>query len=101
MELKLVCTKCGTVNESDAKYCKECGTGKASISEGITKLAELAKIKDTARCLSCGREKLSKDSKCIWCSQYNNFQPYTNPLGPSNPYETTIRYGDEVPTKNI
>lgn len=26
---KLVCTRCGTMNDDDAKYCKECGSGKA------------------------------------------------------------------------
>lgn len=54
MQLKLVC-ECGTINDDDAMYCKRCGKEKGGVSSGVTKLAELAKMK-TCKCARCGNE---------------------------------------------
>ena len=68
MQLKLVC-ECGTINDSDAKYCKTCGKDKdgTDISKGITKLAELAKLKNTWRCYRCECE-IAGPGLCTRCS---------------------------------
>ena len=45
---KLVCTRCGTMNDDDAKYCKECGSGK---NEGVkVKVTEAAGYELCTRC---------------------------------------------------
>ena len=75
MTLKLVC-ECGTINESDAKYCKECGKGKGEVSTKITKLAELARVK-TWTCMKCGNET-AEVGLCSKCRQLFT-QPFNNP----------------------
>ena len=67
MELKLVCSKCHTINDEDANYCKSCGTGKAE--KEVTKLTELAKL-DTHKCMSCGNEIVGF-GLCARCRSYS------------------------------
>ena len=82
MKMKLIC-ECGTVNDDDAKYCKECGKGRDCVSSEVTKLAELAKLK-TCRCARCGNETADG-----WmCNKCKNI--YAGPL--SIPEELVIRY---------
>lgn len=89
MELKLVCSKCHTINDEDANYCKSCGTGKAG--KEVTKLTELAKL-GTCKCMSCGNE-IAGFGLCARCRSYSTTTSKDKtPLGPYNPYETNIRY---------
>lgn len=82
MQLKLVC-ECGTINDNDAMYCKKCGKGKDGVSSGVTKMAELAKMK-TWSCMKCGNET----AEAGLCSRCRNI--YAGPLSRSD--ELVIRY---------
>lgn len=86
MQLKLVC-ECGTINDSDAKYCKTCGKDKdgTDISKGITKLAELAKLKDTWRCYRCECE-IAGPGLCTICSNILT-KPSTGDISPYKPVQ--------------
>lgn len=103
MEMKLVCTKCGTINDNDAKYCKECGVSKeVKITEGLTKLAELAKVK-TWNCFSCGKEMSTGPGLCPVCrSSVTSVRDAIRLDKDYNPWKTVeVRYQSEDTTKNI
>ena len=67
---KLVCDKCGTINDDDAKYCKECGTGNVV---GIEVLHS-EYTKKCKKCKKCGR--VTRFGHCSVCENIMFFKQH-------------------------
>ena len=59
---KLVCDRCDTINESDAKFCKECGSGN---SQAVSK--KIVEIGKTTDICECGLVMRLGEKKCHAC----------------------------------
>lgn len=56
------CKECGTINEDDAKFCKNCGVGK--FADKKVDLTRLVQEHTLSTCSKCGRVK---GDICKWC----------------------------------
>jgi len=78
MKIKLVCEECNTVNEKDAKYCKQCGVSRdVELPQVDTEMSEnwssrvILGWRDIGRCDKCSA-MLSADGRCGLCTKYRN-----------------------------
>lgn len=62
----VTCSECGTVNDSDAKFCKECGCGNSE--KEPTRLADLRALPRTWRCTRCKNE-VGVPGLCVYCRE--------------------------------